>query len=180
MHKKMYSSTLLSSSCSTVDLSRPLSSLDLLHLIHKNESLAQSFKCIYAANSLPHLGFLTPTKFIVVNTDILESLGLQWFALFMNIDTTISYFCSLGHRPVGVVRSYLTAHGTYHVAMYRRQRLTSHLCGLYCIFYAYMRCVGYDDFNICNDMLTDRICRNEVLLHIFYNKLVSKHLESFA
>ena len=173
----MYSSTLLSSSCSTVDLSRPLSSLDLIQLIHKTETLAQNFKGIYAANSLPHLGFLTPTKFIVVNTDILESLGLHWVALFMNLDTTISYFCSLGHQPVGVLKNYLAAHGSYHVTMYRRQRLTSHLCGIYCIFYAYMRCVGYADFNICNDMLTEKISRNEILLYRFYNELVNDHLE---
>lgn len=163
-------------SSNTVDLTHPLSSLDLLHLIHENESLALRFKGIYAANSLPHLGYLTPSKFIVVNTDVLESVGLHWTGLFMNRDTSISYFCSLGHKPAGVVQSYLTAHGTYYVTMRRRQRLSSHLCGLYCIFYAYMRCVGYSDFTICNDMLTERLDHNEVLLRRFYTKLISGQL----
>ena len=169
MPKRMSSSTHLSNN---VDLSRPLSSMDLLALVQDSVLLAHRFKGIYAANSLPHLGFLTPTTFIVVNTDTLQSMGLHWIALFMNLDTSISYFCSLGHRPAGVVLSYLTAHGTYHVTVGRRQRLSSHLCGLYCVFYAYMRCNGHDDFSICNNMLTDRFYRNELLLIRFYTALV--------
>lgn len=150
---------------------------ELERTILNNEMLSKYYRGVYPSDCLPINIKLEPFTFIIVNTSGLNKDGKHWVCVFVNLDKSLTHFCSLGRLPKSTILAYLEARGRYHVTTRSYQSCTSRLCGLYCLFFAYLRCVGFSDIEIdncfckncqsCNDKIVWRFCSD--LLDIVQN-----------
>lgn len=150
----------------------PLTNVQLESLILTNWALKYYYQGVYAANCLPPYNSLKPLSFIIVNRSSLHNKGTHWVLLIKNVDHSITHFCSMGERPKNHILQYLTANGKYHVISTRFQSMSSALCGGYCIFYAYWRCVGgYSDADVTQHLGENGLPCNEKEVAHFTEKL---------
>lgn len=84
-------------------------------------------------------------KIYIVNTDKLLGPGKHWTVIFMDAKH-VEFFDSLGEPPEKyspVIRDFLISVRPKY--MYSRQRIQGKkpVCGNYCIFYAYFKCLNW-------------------------------------
>ena len=112
-----------------------------------------------------------PNSFIVVNTDTENGMGKHWVSLFIFDDHYTEFFDSLAHYP-----DYYSSNFTKFLkqvcskfAMNTReiQSQTSTMCGEFCIYYCYHRCLGKSFRNIINTFSSTNLNSNDKIVHQF-------------
>ena len=124
------------------------------------------FGGVLGRDQLPVFVHDTP-KLYIVNTDLLAEPGTHWIVLYMDEDGEI--FNSLGIEPEEDFKNFLIVNSIqYKYNCKRLQNYNSNACGLYCLFYAYCKCRGYDFQEFLN-LFTDDFALNDVKVKYFYD-----------
>lgn len=94
-------------------------------------------------------------QLIICNTDPSTKKGEHWI-LFFFTDNCVEFYDSLGKdlkyyglHFIKFVNTYVTH---YKQSKIRTQPFNTSFCGEYCLYYAYLRCKGYDMDYIINNM----------------------------
>lgn len=101
---------------------------------------------VYAADMLP-IKTPSPPYGFIVNTDVHSKQGQHWCAFYCETKGHFDFFDSYGRRPAKnspFFQQWLQEHATVvHTNDIQIQSDTSTVCGLYCIMFLRMRCIGY-------------------------------------
>lgn len=135
---------------------------------HYGGTLAKDELMMVADNKNPRI-------YIVNNSDS-NFPGTHWISLFVNNSRVADcnyFFDSLGNTPLPDFDIFLISHGAnkYQYSLSRIQSLKSDTCGLYCLFFAYFSCRGYNLKEILNMFKEDNYLYNELLVLLFYDKM---------
>lgn len=126
-----------------------MDSFQLQTILVRDYKTANRVKGSLAANELPYQSDLN--GFYILNTDESGLPGRYWCVFYFN-DNSSEFFDSLGRPPEyyhKYFKDYLLARGLpYRYNVMNIQSPQSILCGLYCIYYCYMRCQGNSLFYI--------------------------------
>ena len=151
-----------------------LSSVDIFRILEDCAITRKHFVNVFAHDQLPSYNIRKRKWIIVCNASPSSSRGTHWFLLFKENDT-IELIDSLGANPttynlVPFLKSQNTDQCVYNSM--RLQSLQSKVCGHYCLFFAFWRCMGYtleDILQIFNEVdLND----NDSLVLRFYEKKI--------
>jgi len=108
-----------------------------------NPVTSEFFEGVYASDTLKEIQ--KRPRLVVSNTDPSGRSGTHWVAFFFEGDN-VDFFDSLGqlmseYSPHFVNFSKQFA-SSFNYAKIRTQPINSDLCGYYCIYFAYHRCLG--------------------------------------
>ena len=127
-----------------------LSSIDIFNALNGDLITTKQFINVFAHDQLPKRKIRKKKWVLVCNASRSGSRGTHWFVLFKE-NANIELFDSLGLSPeIYNLESFLKNQNVNH-CNYNSMRLQSSgpkVCGHYCIFYAYWRCMGYSLENI--------------------------------
>ena len=145
---------------------------DLRELLISDVHIKRMFRGIYSRDKLPRYRMKKPSL-LIVNTDISEGPGEHWLCIFIGVNNVIEYWDSFGldihHPEIYEFVSLNSKRYTFNNVVL--QPITSKTCGLYCFYYAFKRCRGFNIRMILKDFRE---------LRPFYNDhLVLNHLTSY-
>lgn len=115
------------------------------------------------------------SKFYVVNTDPSHLPGEHWVAFYTGARP--EFFDSTAHSPRSYgngFNQFLVHYGPQY--MYNCERIQaygSQSCGLYCIYYVYMRSLGFSMFDVVNTFC-NHLDANEAFIQDFYVKFLRR------
>lgn len=122
-----------------------------------------AFQGVFARDTLNEIS--KKPKLIICNTDPSYKKGEHWVLFYFN-ENSVDFFDSLGRDIyyygndfVNFVKRFVTQ---YEFCEERLQPLKSSLCGHYCLFYAYFRCLGFSMSNIVDRMKSHKYVENFV------------------
>jgi hypothetical protein len=136
---------------------------------------------VYARDMLPDTSSRRYPFCCVANTDPSESPGEHWIAMYFDAEGRGEFFCSYGSPP----------HQRDFDRFLRRnsrnwiyndtclQSADSLVCGHYCIFYLYHKCLGYSMFSIVQ-MFSNNRRRNDHIVSKFVKERYSRNISLTA
>lgn len=133
-----------------------------IKIILSNEHVtAPYFKGVFSSDTIP---ILQKNEAIVVNTDKASEKGTHWLAFFMNETKTIEVFDSYGQSPefYGI----FIPNTCWNNIVF--QSLSSNVCGAYCIYFIYKRCLGFSMYSVISEMCLNKI--NDFKMYQFVKK----------
>ena len=119
-----------------------LNSFQLKHALTQNSVTKTFFDGIYPSDYLHALE--KDTQLIIVNTDPSTEPGEHWLLFYID-GKNVEMFDSLGRNPDFYSKDIVQFIERFDHVKYVTQRvqpLDSSLCGHYCLYYAYFRCLG--------------------------------------
>jgi hypothetical protein len=142
-----------------------MNGLELWQALAHNAITQPYFHGIYAPDTLDNIHY-KPTL-IICNTDPSYKPGTHWIAFyFQHPGKTVELFDSLGHHLKDYALNFtdfVALHSNQCKTLINRvQPLQSALCGHYCLYYAYYRCLGYSMESIVNTMPSSLELKNIV------------------
>ena len=84
---------------------------------------------------------------IIVNTDNSEGNGEHWIIMYFLSEKSVEVYDSLRTNMENYekdIQLFKNRFNIIKVCKVRVQSKLSNICGHYCLFFAYMRCKGYD------------------------------------
>ena len=85
-------------------------------------------------------------KLVISNTDPSYRKGEHWVLFFFNDDGSVDFFDSLGNDPgyygVEFEKIIKRFSNYYYIVNTPIQKLNSNLCGFYCLWYSYWKCIN--------------------------------------
>lgn len=126
-----------------------------------------TFVGVYAKDRLPkELPHKRPLL-LVCNTDPHDKPGEHWVVLFFDTRSRGEYFDSMAEVPDRIFEKYLNKYCSNYVrSELRLQSFITRFCGHYCIFYSFLKYLGYSFEDILN-CFTDDNTLNDIIAHKF-------------
>jgi hypothetical protein len=104
---------------------------------------------------------------MVVNTDPSHKPGEHWTAIYLGTGGYGEFFDSLGQPPNKTVEKYMNRECLHWIRSSKQlQSIISRFCGLYVVFYACYRSIGFD-LNTITSWFTNDTMLNCMLVHEF-------------
>lgn len=123
-----------------------MNNLQLWYALRSNSVTNDCFSGVYSADTLPRV--CSKDTLYVCNTSLSSDKGEHWICLYVTRDgDTVEFFDSLGRHPAEYgpyfVR-FISNCGAHRLGRLDRriQPLNSSLCGDYCLYYSFHRCIG--------------------------------------
>ena len=122
-----------------------LNTLQLTLALRKHAQTASQFIGVFARDKLPLIIDKNPA-IIIANTDPSTKSGSHWILFYFDNNGNVEYFDSLGKTLTDYHKYFLkfiknNCKYYYRVVKNRIQPVNTTLCGHYCLYYAYSRCV---------------------------------------
>ena len=144
-------------------------------LLINNPVTRPYFGGVVAYDELPLLTLEHPV-FYVVNTDSRSGVGKHWTVIFL--DNHVEFFDSLGKNVdcyADTFKQFLTVNGPWYMyCCTRLQSFNSKVCGEFCLYFAYYRCLGLPFKDIINKF-TSNLNNNDLKVDLF-----KKYLSTFV
>ncbi len=111
--------------------------------------------------------------FLIINTSTVSSIPGHWLLLFFPSRNSIEYFNSLCNPPSYYSTNLDTYIKSYSFPKYirnkhRYQSYNSYNCGLFCLFIADKRCMGYTYSHIMNYFNKTLLLKNDRIVERYY------------
>ena len=160
----------------------------LATILQSNNLTKKYFQGVYALDTLPSQKDLKYPFAIICNTAVISHPGKHWVAIFCNKSTDIpEYFDSYGLQPNQTFKIFLGKRFLYQTK--HIQQIASSICGEYCLYFIYHKCLSYSLKNIIapftkNQYKNDKyvikiICKIFRVCSAMYNrKFIYKQLSS--
>jgi hypothetical protein len=147
-----------------------MNTIELIQFCVKDPHINKYFGGVMAADQLPMIVYEKP-KLYIVNTDKSGESGQHWICIFTS--DVPEYFDSLGKYPHQTeFINFLHVNGpSYWINTRRVQDYNTNTCGLFCLFYSYLRCRNYSYDQIMS-MFYHNLQLNEYMVKCFYNMTV--------
>ena len=135
--------------------------------------MSNKFLGVYAANRLPREIPRFPCG-LIVNSATDTSTGVHWLAIYFDHNGRGEFFDSYGREPQFYQPRFFLdllerSPGGWSYSYRHLQRLTSTVCGHYCIYYLVHRARGFSLKRILSHFTNDRK-RNDDLVAAFVNR----------
>ena len=115
---------------------------ELEYIISCDDAMSRMVLGVYAANSLPTSNFSKRVG-LIANTDEATSPGKHWVSLFIPAKGLPEFFDPLAYKPTHIhsyFEDFLVNRGpAYKYNTQKVQSDSSSNCGLFCIYFLYMR-----------------------------------------
>ena len=124
---------------------RALNSLQLRHALLTNTVTQSSFNYIISRDILQYIQQCP--KMIIGNTDNSEGNGEHWILMYFPSEKSIEVYDSLGTNMENYekdIQLFINRFNIIKICKVRVQSKLSNISGHYCLFFACMRCKGYD------------------------------------
>ena len=123
-----------------------LNTLQLTWALRKHAQTDSQFVGVFARDELP-LIIDQISAIIIANTDPSTKSGSHWILFYFDNNGNVEYFDSLGKTLTHYHKDFLkfiknNCNYYSRVVKNRIQPVNTTLCGHYCLYYAYSRCVG--------------------------------------
>lgn len=121
------------------------------------------FDGVFAKDTL--IDIESPPKLLVCNTDNVSEPGEHWVLFHIKKNHALFYdplgkdFSHYGSEFSNFVDTWSTSH---EICSIRTQPLDSSLCGVYCLYFAYFRCLGKSMRSIVKSMKSSEFVSNFV------------------
>ena len=122
-----------------------LNTLQLTLALRKHTQTASQFVGMFARDELPLIIDKIPA-IIIANTDPCTKSGRHWILFYFDNNGNVEYFDSLGKTLTHYHKDFFkfiknNCNCYSRVVKNRIQPVNTTLCGHYCLYYAYSRCV---------------------------------------
>ena len=122
-----------------------LNTLQLSWALRKHAQTDSQFVGVFARDEIPLIIDQIPA-IIIANTDPSTKSGSHWILFYFDNNGNVEYFNSLGKTLTHYHKDFLkfiknTCNYYSRVVKNRIQPVNTTLCGHYCLYYAYSRCV---------------------------------------
>lgn len=139
----------------------------------KNDKYAKKVFCgVYALDILPIIKVKKPCAFIV-NNEKSSLPGEHWFSIYVPKHGPIEYFDSYGLKPLNSeIYDFIKMNGNKFI--YNKMQIqnqSSNLCGLYCVFFLYLKSRNYT-LKQTMKFFTNNLIKNDLMLKSLFKKLL--------
>jgi hypothetical protein len=143
-----------------------MNTIQLIDFCLSDPYINNYFGGVLPADQLPLIVSENP-KLYIVNTDKAGEVGEHWICIFTS--KVPEYFDSLCKEPEEEFSNFLLLNGpNYRTNNRRVQDYNTNTCGLYCLFYSYLRCRNYS-FKYIMNFFSNNLQLNEYLVKSFYH-----------
>ena len=147
-----------------------MNEIDVNHYLTADNQIKQIYKGVIGSNELFLVDKSTKSIYIA-NTDPNYLPGTHWVAIYSH-EETCEIFDSLGNKPSTYGFNFSNLTNNYQKYTYstaKIQNSKSTLCGVYCIFYCYLKSRGFKMGEILEYFSTDTEM-NDYLMRSFMSK----------
>ena len=149
---------------------------EITRIVKTNEMLKKIFVGVYPADCLPSRPRNNKPCAYIANTHKKNQPGEHWVCFYATSYQPIEYFDSYGFPPTD---DFLNILGEEYLRSTKFvQHPLSSMCGQYCIFYIYMRAMGYTMIDIIQ-MFDDDTFLNDVVVNKFIEEKFQVDLDVF-
>ena len=137
----------------------------------------ESFAGVYVCNQLSSIKINEYLKSFVVNIDPIEFPRTHWIEIYFNEQMKREFFDSYGKHPIHYNKHFLDFMNINAVEWEHNkiqlQSAFSSVCGQYCIYFLYHRCMKRSMSSIVNSFVNDKL-RNDQLVYDFVRRKYRK------
>ena len=142
-----------------------MNTIEISGYLNRDLICSKIFYGVYSGNKIPKLRSLP--ALIVCNTDTSSRPGEHWIVLYVDENRRGEYFDSMGRFPNKWFKTFLVENYTDWIWNGKQlESVISKLCGHYCIFYCFHRCIGVDVRKVAK-MFTKDTSLNDSIVHNF-------------
>lgn len=128
------------------------------------------FRGVFPINKLAAIEIKDDPPFFYIFNTVSDTIKISghWTCVFRNEDYSTNFFDSLGNPPRGDILDFILKLGgayTHNVHRYQGYRSTS--CGEITLFYADLKCQGYEDSDVLNTFSTTHLKLNDSLTQAY-------------
>ena len=146
-----------------------LNTIDIEYVLKKNIT-KKEFIGVFPSCEIPKSEM--KRYFFITNSDTHDEPGSHWTAWMVENDK-VEFFDSFGRSPVNYQMSHYYKHYVLgkkvSYSSLRVQNFSSKTCGYFCVFYVYLRCLGFDYEFIVREL--GNLDNNDEIVVEFYRTL---------
>ena len=147
-----------------------LNTIDINYVLKRNNITKEEFIGVFPSCEIPESEM--KRYFFITNTDTHDEAGSHWTAWMVEHDK-VEFFDRFGRSPVNYQLSYYYKHYVLgkrvSYSSLRVQNFSSKTCGYFCVFYVYLRSLGFDYEFIVNKLRN--LNNNDEIVVEFYRTL---------
>lgn len=143
-----------------------MNTTEITYLLKQDLCLKAKFLGVFARDELP-LKIEYPSC-LILNTHNRAQPGEHWLAIYFNKDRTAEFFDSMAlHASFYNLEKYLDTTSRGWMCNKHRIQADSNFCGLYCCFFLFYKCRGYEMFKIENMFEKENFQKNDLFISKF-------------
>ncbi len=139
-----------------------MNSQEISRVLSENRITQNVFQGVYAADTLPAKFEKLPAA-VVINTDPAKDSGQHWVSLFQDIIGPAEFFDSFGNTPDFYSIQLPFLQNGFVVQDLKIQSDLSTVCGQYCMFFIYHKCLGRSFSDIVKLFSTNKMANDHMV-----------------
>ena len=152
-----------------------MNEIDINQYLILDQFVKQIYRGVISSNELFKIDKSVKSLYIV-NTDPNYLPGSHWICIYSQGEIC-EIFDSLGNNPKEYSKHFTNLMQEYEKCIYstvKLQSVSSNLCGIYCIFYCYLKSRGFELYEILNTF-SENTQMNDYLMKNFLDRVHELH-----